>query len=114
MLFRSDEQMFVVQELDDNRKTVFAQFCNALKEDKYIMMASPSCNGLTEDQYKLVVDEFMLYKLATGQYQTYKDSNDIRRNLINFMPYSKTIKQIKQDEQPYANPKSSTSKLATW
>lgn len=109
-----ENEMIVMYEADDNRKQMFVQYCESLKTDEFIRQATATTMTLTDDQYQKILQEFVVYKLASGGYKNYKDTNDIRRNLINFIPYSRTLKSLSENGRPYANPKSATSKLEKW
>lgn len=109
-----DGEMYVLYEADDSAKQMFIKCCEMLKTDDFIRRASPNTMGLDPQHFEKIVEEFMLYKLATGQFKSYKDTSDIRRNLINFIPYSRHLKSLQQDGRPYANPKSATSKFERW
>ena len=109
-----EDELLVTSDADDTKKQMFVKCCEMLTQDEWIMRASPSCMTLQKPQFEMIVQEFMFYKLATGAYKNYRDSNEIRRNLLNFIPYSKIIKTNNQDGKPFANPKSATSKLEQW
>ena len=109
-----ENEIYMIYEADDSNKQMFIKCCETLKDDQYIRRVSPLAMSLDGLQFSQIVEEFMVYKLGTNEYKKYKDSSDIRRNLINFIPYSRTLKSLQQDAKPYANPKSATSKFDKW
>lgn len=99
---------------DKAKKEKFIAYCQTLKNDEYIRMTNPHLRNVGEDVFANIVDDFIVFKCATGQWQQLKTPNDVRRNIVYFIPYSETFKSLKRNEQPYANPKSATSKLENW
>ena len=94
----------------------FIKICEDMKQDVYLMQIISQKNDLNQEGFADAIDKFKAYKIATGEYRKYDSREQIRKNLIFYIPYYK--KQQKNEPTTIAgfstNSKSVTSKLAGW
>lgn len=104
------------EDVADERKRVFLAECGRLADNGAVVEYCMMRFRLTQEQVQELVNEFRLMKLGIGKFTEYKTSEDVRRNFMFYIPYSKIAKNNTDGKQSASNlnQRSATSQLARW
>ena len=110
-----DKEMVISLTSNKTTRDAFIKYVESLTKDEMMLALAMQRHGLTPSDVLEIARDFAMQKLAMNKFSEYSSTNDIRRNFIYFMPYSKQAKnKSNANTEVPLNPKSVTSKLQSW